>query len=189
MWNGTYFMPDRLEYSPPEYRFQAVQDGDRAFLWREYDQALSYYQQAIFDDQLKWWSPDLQRYLVGLHSKGPKTPTPAPPLPDETEYPYLAAYARYRIMLLHLKRGSIEDARVVYETLQKEFPPDVPGHPYAEMAKAFWKTFQSSKDFRQPCVITIDYAKSHSELLHYLGDTDHGLQSINYQSNDVCPIQ
>lgn len=54
MWNGKAFVLDHIEFASPQYRFQAVQDGDRATQRGEYEKALAYYEQAIFDNKLEW---------------------------------------------------------------------------------------------------------------------------------------
>ncbi len=63
---------------------------------------------------------------------------------DSTEYPRLAAYAYYRIMLLHVMQGHESDAGTVYKTLQEKFSDDLYGKPYVEMATAFWDAYQST---------------------------------------------
>jgi hypothetical protein len=185
------------EFDPPEYRFQAVQDGDRLSLSGDYERALDLYQQAILSDNLKWWSPELRKYLQDTYIATPVKPTP---LSDKNEYYSLAAYARYRIMLLHLVRGRLPEARVVYNTLQERFGGEEVGHPYAALAAAFWESYQVSQNIEQACHQAIEYAALHEiEILHYLGNLkntedfslayDHGQQSLAYSPADVCPFK
>lgn len=193
-WNGRHYAFYRLEYDEPQYRFQAVQDGDRFAYLHEYDKALVMYQSAIFDNELEWWSPERQAQLEyeWIHRFGsdPSAPTITPPTPDNDEYYYLAAYSRYRIMVLHILRGWIEEAQTVYDTLQEKFPEGQVGHPFAEMATAFWNEYQVSENIEQACSRSIAYAAAHPEILTYLGDTQHGLfHSIWYQPEYVCPFK
>ncbi len=58
------------------------------------------------------------------------------PQPDPNEYPNLAAYARYRIMLLYLLQGWDSDAQVIYETLQEII---LRGHPVRSMPN--WRAY------------------------------------------------
>jgi hypothetical protein len=67
-WKGMVFEQTSQEYDPPQYRFQAVQDGDRASLAGEYDKAIAYYQQAIFSNELDWWSAE-RRQFIRLYRK------------------------------------------------------------------------------------------------------------------------
>ncbi len=193
-WNGVSYVLTRTEIdTPPEYRFQAIQDGDRATLAGDYARALDLYQQAIFSDKLDWWSHDRRRYEVDA---GGYKPTPIPSLsPDPAEYPMLAAYARYRIMLLHTVRGYLSDAEIVYKTLQDKFPQGQVGHAYAEMATAFWDEFRLSKNLEQACAKAVEYATLHPvDVLSYLGNSEYstpyfGDQSLKYTPEDVCPFR
>lgn len=105
MWNGQNIVLYKVEFDAPYYRFQAVQDGDRATLYGDFDKALNFYQKAISDEGLEWFTQDRkwQDFWI-YHSKifsSEPTPTPNPALaPDPNEYPTLVAYAYYRIMLL-----------------------------------------------------------------------------------------
>ncbi len=195
-WNGEAFVLINTKLAPPEYRFQAVQDGDMAALQRNFEKALSYYQQAIFDDKLDWWTQERRIYEIGVY--GPEEivkPTPLPSLlPDPTEYSNLAAYAYYRIMLLHSLQNSIPEAQIAYDTLQEEFPPGKVGHAYAKMAFSFWQEFQQSENLGQACDKAIEYAAAHPvEILAYLGNSDYsdtyyGEQSLEYSPIDICPF-
>lgn len=194
MWDGEAYSFYRTQYTPPEYRFQAVQDGDEAMRWQEYDKALAFYQQEIFDDKLKAWSLAQRDYEWALWDArhGSETPVPAlTPIPDPAEYPNLAAYARYRIMLLHLQLGHESDAKIVYDTLQQKFSQDQVGHAYAEMAEAFWIKYQETHHLTQSCTAAIEYATSHEDgILGYIGNFYYyGTQSYDYTPKDICPLQ
>lgn len=193
-WNGNSFVLFRITYSPPEYRFQAVQDGDRATLLGDYDAALDYYQQAIFSDQLDGWSYDRWEYeVMQFAAIGDETPTPIPtPSYDGTEYYNLAAYSRFRILLLHTRRGWIPEAGIVYNTLKEKFLPGQPGYAYVEMATAFWDEYQASTDLSRACQKAIEYTTVHSdEILSSLGEGNSifGSQSLDYVPEDVCPFR
>jgi hypothetical protein len=196
MWNGKNFVVYDDEFDPPYYRFQAVQDGDRAFLAGKYTQALDFYQQAIFSDKLEWftrerWRHDFEVYRAGFFpSHNEPTPTTDPSMvPDPNEYPYLAAYSRYRIMLLFVAQDFLKDAETVYDTLLEKFPPESPGNIFVQMASAFWNEYQSSQSIGQACSQAIAYAADHSDILGYLGDWDRGAQSLHYTPEDICPLK
>lgn len=179
---------------PPEYRFQAVQDGDRASLAGQYDKALGFYQQAIFDDKLEGWSRAQRDYVLQVHfdqEDGTATPVETRPPLDPAEYPALAAYARYRIMLLHVVQGHLSDAKVVYDTLQAKFPEGQHGYIQAELATAFWKRYAMSGDIGDACNAAIEYTQSNSiDILFYLGNnSQYGSQNLAYTPETVCPFQ
>ena len=195
MWNGKSFILNQTEFASPQYRFQAVQDGDLATLRGDYKKALGYYKQAVVNNQLKWWTPERRAYEQAANSfPVDVTPTPLPlPMPDPAERPHLAAYAQYRIMLLYIQQDMQTEAQTAYDTLQKNFSAGKAGDVYAEMATAFWMEYQSTSDIAQACNRAIDYATAYqTEALLYLGNTVeshyHGWQSLDYQPRDLCPF-
>jgi len=190
-WNGQSYTPTHYEFATPEFRFQAIQDGDLATNQSEFDKALSLYQDTIFSDKLKYYSVDIQKNLQDnwMAQVGNVSPTPTPYPNDLTEYPRLAAYAYYRIMLLHLVQGHEPDASTVYNTLQEKFSNDQYGHPYVEMATAFWKAYQSTHKMYDGCAAAIQYAAEHPDILIPLGSDYHGWQSHQYKPEDVCPFR
>lgn len=196
MWNGKAFVLARTEFAPPEYRFQVVQDGDLATLRGDYEKALAYYEQTIFDNKLGWWTPERQAYEEAEFAF-PLDPTPTPlpvPMPDPAERPHLAAYARYRITLLYLRQGMMAEAQAAYDTLQKEFPEGKAGHVYAELAAAFWTEYQATLDIGKACTQAVKFATARqTEIFFYIGDGEenyyHGWQSIDYKPKDICPFK
>jgi len=182
-WDGSAFALASWEYEPPTYRFQAVQDGDDASLLGDYDKALASYERATLDEDLLGWS---QGQLWPDSAYG-ESPTPAP---DPDERPRLNAYARYRIMLLHIVRGALSEAQLVYDTLQEEFPPDAAGHQYAKLATAFWIEYKASEDIAAACSKAIEHAAAHSgELLAPLGSSFYGIDQRDRVPEDICPFR
>lgn len=191
-WNGRNFVNTKQgNNAPPEYRFQAVQDGDEQVRFGNYKAALSFYQAAIFDDRLEWWSPERREYEIQvLQSEYGLTATVFPtPMPDNTEYPRLAAYAYYRIMLLHFAQEHNSDAGTVYKTLEQKFENSQYGRSYYEMATAFWEAYQATQSMYNGCVASIQYAVVHPEILTPLGSDYHGGYSYTYVPADVCPFR
>ncbi len=186
-WNGQAIALASESFAPPQYRYQAIQDADRLVLSGKYDQALALYQDAIFSDKLDWWSAERREYEYENSSYAtPVTPYPTP-APDTTEYPKLAAYAYYRILILRVKQGYETDGGVLYTTLQRKFPTGDPGFPYVEMATAFWVTYRSSHDLTAACGAAIEYAAEHPEILQPL--SGGSIQDHNYMPANVCPFR
>jgi len=187
-WNGRNFVFSSEKFEPPQYRFQAIQDGDYELLLKEYDQALLLYQDSIFSKKLNWWSPTQYEFMKTKYYNSNAT---LPPLPTEdlTEYPRLAAYAYYRIMLLHLVQENESEAATTYNTLQQKFGNDPYGSSYVEMATAFWEAYQSTHRMYDGCAAAIHYAAEHPEILSPLGSDYHGSQSHIYVPSDVCPFR
>jgi len=191
-WNGNSFVLFSKEFAPPVYRFQAIQDAEQYVLNGIYDKAISSYQDAIFKSELEWWSPERRKNELAVHEYaaiGTATPSLPTPVPDTTEYPRLAAYAYYRMIALHVYLGEMDAATVQYNTLQTKFRAGNPGHPYVEMATAFWDAYQSSANMTTACTAAIQYAVVHPEILVPLGSDYHGWQSHRYYPEDVCPFR
>ena len=191
-WNGkNYIDLKQNNYSPPQYRFQAVQDGDWQTSYGNYAEAVSSYQAVIFDDNLEWWSPKREEYeRYNYMTQYDPTPIASPtPIPDPAEYPSLAAYAYYRIILLHLVQGQEAEAASTYQTLQDTFGSNQFAAPYVEMATDFWEAYQSTQEMYDGCAAAIQYAVEHPEILTPLGSDYHGWQSHIYVPADVCPFR
>lgn len=65
-WNGAQFVFNKRIFSAPEYRFQAVQDGDRAMSYGDLDSALNFYRMAIYNDNLQGWSPERRNFVSSV---------------------------------------------------------------------------------------------------------------------------
>jgi len=190
MWNSKYFVEQPIEYVQPVYRFQAIQDADTAVIGKN-DRAIQLYQEAISNQRLEWWSIERQKYEQAIID-APWNDELAPsvkPSEDKTEYPRLAAYAYYRIMLLHIVQEHESDASTMYKTLQQKFANDPYGQPYVEMATALWNAYQSTHKMYDGCAAAIQYAVEHPEILIPLGSEYHGSQSHTYVPADVCPFR
>lgn len=190
-WDGKVFSPQPVTGYQPQYRFQAIEDADLETTLGNYTPALNLYKQAIFNNNLDWWSRERQTYQNAV-VEAPWTHEPTPsvkPLEDQTEYPRLAAYAYYRIMLLNLVQNHETDANTIYSTLQQKFGNDPYGRPYVEMATAFWNAYQSTYKMYDGCAAAIQYATEHPEILTPLGSDYHGSQSHIYIPADVCPFR
>ena len=190
-WNGNKFVEITNEFEPPEYRFQAVQDADAAVIIGKYEKAIQLYDEAITSGELKWWSPE--RLIYEQHIANPvymfKATPSIVPTENASEYPRLAAYAYYRIMLLHFAQGNESEALTTYNTLLETFGNDPYTHPYVEMATAFWEVYQSTHKMYDGCAAAIQYAVEHPEILIPLGSDYHGAQSHTYVPEDVCPFR
>lgn len=196
MWNGEDIVNLPYRFSSPEYRFQAVQDGDRESTRGNYEDTLAFYRAAISDDSLKSWSIEKSHEFYERNnrfrdSEGP-TPTPLPELNRDTAQ--LIGYAYYRTMLIHVLLGQLDKAEAAYQALQERFPAESDGYPYVELAKVFWDGFQASRNIEKACGDAIAYTLAHPGILTPLGNTFdtedyHGWQSLRYAPEDICPFK
>jgi hypothetical protein len=192
-WNGRGYVFYKKEFSEPQYRFQAIQDADLAASQGEYKKSISLYQRTISDQNLGWWSSWERMYQFAKSSAdffGSPLPTPDPTIkPEPREYPSLAAYAYYRIIVLNILQGNPMNAEATYNILQKKFRNNPYGKPYVEMATDFWTAYKSTQKMYDGCAAAIEYAVEHPEILEPLGSSYHGFQSHLYVPADVCPFR
>jgi len=196
MWNGQNIVVNKSEYDAPYYRFQAVQDGDKATLAGDYNKALVFYQRTINDKELQWFTQDRKQYDFWIyHSKyfpsfKEPTPTASPSMvQDPNEYPNLAAYAYYRIMLVYILQNDTAKAESTFSTLQSNFPLGSPGNYFGQVASSFWQEYQPLMNVQSSCLKVIEYAQNHPLPTEYLGDWDHGVHSIHYTPESICPFK
>lgn len=187
-WDGEYYVLKERNITAPQFRFQAIQDADQETTNLQNKRALALYQDAIFSGELAPWSFEQFIYSKNNLWAGSTAITPTP-APDLTEYPRLAAYAYYRIMLVHIIQNHELDAITTYNTLQEKFGDDPYAYPYVEMASAFWEAYQSTHKMYNGCAAAIQYAVEHPEILIPLGSDYHGAQSHIYKPEDVCPFR
>jgi hypothetical protein len=110
------------------------------------DGALDAYQDVLFDANLL----EREQYIPQLAYCSELGSLVDPAL-TENEWDQLAAYARWRILLINALQGAPDAMQVVYETLQDKFPEGNPGHAYAAIASAFWDSFQTTQDIQAAC--------------------------------------
>lgn len=181
-WTGQVFERTRQEYTEPVFRIHAIWDGDDATRYGDYEAALAFYQQAVFDEELLGWSPG----RLWPDSFYGDAPTPVPAL---AERPRLNSYGRYRILLLHLVQGNQAAAKIVYDTLQEEFDRPVEGSEYAYLARLVWEEYSASADLGAACAEAIAFAREEPEVvLSPLGRSFYGIGQREYEPADICPF-
>lgn len=169
-WNGKSLqLADRV-YNPAVYRFQRAADGDLAFALNQMDRALDAYQDVLFEANLferDQYIPQLA-YCSELGSL-------VDPALTENEWDQLAAYARWRILLINALKGAPDAMQVVYQTLQEKFPEGKPGHAYAVIASAFWENYQTTRNLQVACLAANSAAQS--QTLH-----------LSHKAENICYI-
>lgn len=185
-WDGSRYTLRSFKYAPAQYRFQEVQDADRAALAGEVELARALYEDAISSDSLASWSPELRVAYDNELYRWPPTAT-LPPA-DTTERLSLAAYATYRIMLLDVLQGSTDDAARTHQALKARYATGT-AKPYVDLASEFWREYSATTDITLACSSAVEFAKANEHaILTYLGSDYHGWQSHAYEPSDICPF-
>jgi hypothetical protein len=122
-WNGSVFTVTQQIWALPVYRYHALLDGDYALFAEDYPAAVAAYERVIGDDALQEWGA-----VSGVVDPG-------------VERTQLAAFARWRLVLVHLRAGDLGSAQVAYDQLQAEHPAGAIGHDAAALAEVFWNAY------------------------------------------------
>ncbi|MFV9675994.1 MAG: hypothetical protein ACNYZI_11515, partial [Anaerolineales bacterium] len=188
MWNGEDYNLDDVSLSPAIIKIHAVQDGDLAALQSNYYDALNSYWRAINDTSLQAWNADILEW-TGQDSY-PGNPNPFP-TPDLEQGKRVEAYARFRIIVTNYLLGRVEQAEAQYQIIQNIHPAGDPGHPYAQMATAFYDAYQGfAGSIKIGCNAAQAYAiHNDKEILLRLGWFVYGEVNIAYDAEDICPFQ
>jgi hypothetical protein len=184
MWDGSNYVWHSQQFYAPDFRFQAIQDADDAAYAGDYSRALDLYQKAIYAKNLKSWNSEIWKELQEEKDRYPDLDD----MPfNKFEYDQLSAYARYRMMILFVSRGWLQDAKKVNESMRDLYPPDNPGHPYVELANMFLSEYLKSQNLSLSCNVVASHAEQYPEILQPLGSYDHGLWTKHYSPKDICP--
>jgi hypothetical protein len=192
MWNGEGFVVQHVDIGAPRFRFQAAQNGDAYTLLHQYDQARQSYQAVITDSNLEWWSAEKRGYVMFTEfpQYDPDATPPALPLVDENEYSNLAAYARFRLILLDVLEGNLKSAEQEFAAMQKAYPTERTGSVYVDFAGAFLAEYQNHADVPMACQTALDYGADHSaELLRYFSKEQGFVGRLVYELTDLCPFE
>ena len=180
-WNGEAFTLAGLRFGPPEYRFQAVLDGDSAFGRGALDRALVFYQQALEDEDLLGWSDEHRR-------QHPYYWNGTPPV-DPAERPRLTAYGQFRVMLVYAVQARSTDMGSLLESMVEEHLPGSSGYPYLELARFFHEALRQTGSVLEACRVARDFASTNAEsLLDPLGGQYYGFFYDDYTPESICPV-
>ncbi|HEX9675792.1 MAG TPA: hypothetical protein VGA07_07430 [Anaerolineales bacterium] len=163
-----------LRLQPSSFRIHVLHGGDRSFALGNYPAALDAYNRVILDDDLDDWPSDEFD----------------PELPGRRRLE-LAAYARFRRILVRLKMDDPASAQVHYQDLIDHHPAGAPGAGFSRMGQVFWEEFTASGDLNAACAAAQSFAADHpSEVLHPpedLGPLEYGYGNPEYSPAGLCP--
>jgi len=191
-WDDEQFAVSGQDFAPPAYRFEAAQDGDRLALQGRYDEARDRYLPVINDEALDWWSDDKRDYLLetefGLDTYGFPISSPPEPLPEERVT--LSAYATYRLMVLGILNGDLEEAKDQFQSLQRRADDDTAWHLFSDLANEFWLEYQASHDIASACgraASFVDSSPVYGEEVFWA--VDRGRCDVSHVARDICPFE
>jgi hypothetical protein len=168
-WNGSVFTVTQQIWAPPVYRYHALLDGDCALFGGDYSAAVAAYERVIGDDALQEW---------GAVSGG---------VEPKVERAQLAAFACWRLVLVHLQAGDLGSARAAYERLQAEYPASAIGHDVAALAGVFWGAYGVDGSVVDGCLALVVVAKEDTSV-HDFFNANYGYANPRWEAVDICPF-
>ena len=155
------------QWAPPKTRIHLLHDADRAARQGNLMQALVLYGQVVASQEVR---------DEALPNAGEPARLRA----------VLAAYARFRMLVLHARAGRQAIAQATYAELRQAVDDDPALQPYFEMATAFWQAYQQA-GWDAACEAARRYAAEHAQaVLAPLGPQVYGTNNRAYTPEDVC---
>jgi tetratricopeptide (TPR) repeat protein len=188
MWNGREFTLVDVTFSEPELKFHAAQIGDLYSLMGKYDDAIAFYQQAIFDTELIAWNVEwMELAMMGAGLE----PGQMWPTQDYEQGQRINAYARFRMLLIHTLLGDDYALETQYATIEELREEDNAGYWYANLASEFRQAYlEEGESITAGCQAAQDFTEQHkSAILGTLSSGIYGAASWDYEVDDICPFK
>lgn len=158
-WNGSQYVLSIVELEPPRFMIQVLHEGDRALLRGDYSTAETIYREAIDNDNLRYWFDD--------------------------EPDLLNSYAHYRLLQAQVLLASLNQTTTLNE-INRIYPDPAAAPVYAQMARTFAETFQSTADLSSACAAVETIIAAQPQAVSQLNR--YGSRSPSYTSRDLCPF-
>jgi hypothetical protein len=151
----------------PVYRIHALQDGDDAFRSKNVATANALYQRVATDPSLQSWEGNA-------------------PLREEPKV--LGAFAYVRMMQTAAYSGDTAGVQAAHDALVNAAPANSPGTIYANLGEVFYKAFSETKNYKQACDATEQYAEKNENTFLILGQDTFGTANEDYGPVDMCIV-
>lgn len=157
-WNGTVYVLSIWEPDPPRFRIQIIHQADRYFLEGDMALAMTNYDRALND-------PDLRRWRNG-------------------EDDILAAYSLYRALVAQAIIGQTGGLTIIMQRIEETFPTaDI---VYVQLAQTFMDAYAQAADLSQACAaVRTVIEEQRPEALDLINR--YGENNPTYSINDLCP--
>jgi hypothetical protein len=158
-WNGALYVLSIVQLDPPRFKIQVVHEADRAFAQRDMEKAVTLYNTAFNDANLRAWFND--------------------------DPVVLQSYIAYRLLLSY---AYTEDDRLFdhFQTILQTFPDPAARPIYATMSDTFWNALQVTNNLNSACVEVLDIVNQQPDALTLINR--YGERSPTYSAQDLCPF-
>jgi hypothetical protein len=186
MWTGAEFNLTEINFSEPTLKFHAAYIGDIYSLMGHYKDAISFYQQAIFDTELIAWNSEWIDWAMMGGELNPNYPKPPQ---DYAQGRRVSMYARFRMLLVNYLIQNQYAIDTQFESMQQIAEQGGAGIKYAELAAAFRNAYQESSSITQACQAAFRFAEENAvDITGPLGWGIYGEASPGYGPEDICPF-
>jgi hypothetical protein len=158
-WNGASYVLSIVQLDPPRFKIQVIQEADRAFARLDTQQAISLYQQAQTNTDLRFWLND--------------------------EPAVLDAYIFYRLVVMYAYTED-DDLLPTYQAAIQSAPDPATQPVYIAMIDAFWNALQVTHNLHSACVEVQAIISARPEAVGLLNR--YGSRSPVYNASDLCPF-
>jgi len=168
-FDGLVFTRTNTVTSPAVYRIHALHDGDEAFQRKDFTQADTFYQQVVYDPNLKSWESMSTM---------------------KEEEKVLAAFALVRLMQTSAVRNDSVGVQTAYDSLVGAVPAgkNTSGEIYLRMGKVFYDTFTQTDDYARACDAVVKFAEKEPDSYGQLGPETFGYSNTDYTADDMCML-
>ncbi|MBZ0286801.1 MAG: hypothetical protein K8I30_04245, partial [Anaerolineae bacterium] len=158
-WNGASYVLSIVQLDPPRFKIQVVHEADKAFARLDTQQAISLYQEAQTNTDLRYWLND--------------------------EPAILSAYIYYRLVVMYAYIED-DDLLATYQAAIQSSPDPAAQPVYIAMLDAFWNALNVTHNLHSACLEVQAIISARPEAVGLLNR--YGSRSPTYTASDLCPF-
>jgi hypothetical protein len=158
-WNGATYVLSIVQLDPPRFQIQVIQEADKNFARQNSKPAISLYQLALNDKNLRFWFND--------------------------EPAILNSYVLYRLLLLYAYTDDNE-LLPTFNAIVQTYPDATAAPVYVTLSQTFWNAFQVTNNLHSACQEVQSIIATRSEALRLLNR--YGSHNPSYTAQDLCPF-
>lgn len=158
-WNGVNYVRSITQLDPPRFRIQVIREADRHLANNNVSEAISLYELALRDEDLRNWFND--------------------------DADVLRSYTLYRLLTAYAFTEH-DNLLPAFQSIQQTYPDPLNAPVYALMSSTFWNALQVTGNLRSACIEAQSLARSRPEAIDLL--TRYGGQGPVYTPESLCPF-
>lgn len=170
-WNGENYVHFKRIWDPPNLFIDAICDAKEAFSKKNYQEAIEIYKKIIYEQPYKTGAE------VTLREKEEV----------EKERQYLAAFGRFKLILIYLLQKNENQAKIILEEIKREEPESI----YTIFSQIVWENYQKRRDIINICKEIREYIGKDSQVKEdfykYFNRGYYYDLPCDWKIEDICP--